>query len=93
MSARKPAPSFWRENRDTVVILVRGFAKMLWCQNESRARLQFSICKMAHLPGITEQPILQTKSMIRRPGYKFSKYFRQKRAVRSPTRYRSRPGI
>ena len=28
MSARKPA-SFWREKLDTVVILVRGFAKML----------------------------------------------------------------
>ena len=26
MSARKPA-SFWQEKRDTVVILVRGFAK------------------------------------------------------------------
>ena len=27
-SAGKPA-SFWREKRDTVVILVRGFAKMM----------------------------------------------------------------
>ena len=35
LSARKPA-SFWREKRDTVVILVRGFAKMLSCQNKSR---------------------------------------------------------
>ena len=35
--ARKPA-SFWREKRDTVVILVRGFAKMLSCQNNSTTR-------------------------------------------------------
>ena len=37
LSARKPA-SFWREKRDAVVILVRGFAKMLSCQNTSRTR-------------------------------------------------------
>ena len=37
LSARKPA-SFWWEIRDTVVILVRGFSKMLWCQNKSRTR-------------------------------------------------------
>jgi len=35
VSARKPA-SFWREKLDTVVTLVRGLAKMLWCQNKSR---------------------------------------------------------
>ena len=35
--ARKPA-LFWRENRDTVVILVRGFAKMSSCQNKSTTR-------------------------------------------------------
>ena len=35
--AKKPA-SFWREKRDTVVILVRGFAKLLSCQNKSRSR-------------------------------------------------------
>ena len=35
LSARKPA-SFWREKGDTVVILVRGFAKMLSCHNKSR---------------------------------------------------------
>ena len=34
VSARKPA-SFWREKRGTVVILVRGFAKMSSCQNKS----------------------------------------------------------
>mgnify|MGYP000677641609 CR=1 FL=1 len=35
LSARKPM-SFWREKRDTaVVILVRGFAKMLSSQNKS----------------------------------------------------------
>ena len=42
---------------------------------------------------ITEQPILLTKSTINRPGYKFSKYFRKKRAVKSPTRSHSRPRI
>ena len=35
LSARKPA-SFWREKRDTIVILVQGFAKMLSCLNKSR---------------------------------------------------------
>ena len=35
--ARKPA-SFWREKRVTVVILVRGFAKMSTCQNKSTTR-------------------------------------------------------
>ena len=37
LSTRKPV-SFWWEIRDTVVILVRGFAKMLWCQDKSRTR-------------------------------------------------------
>ena len=37
VSARKPA-SFWREKRDTVVILVRGFARMSSCQNKSTKR-------------------------------------------------------
>ena len=37
VSARKPA-LFWREKRDTVVILVRGFAKMSSCQNKSTTR-------------------------------------------------------
>ena len=39
---------------------------------------------------ITEQLILLTKSKINCPGYKFSKYFRQKRAVKSRTRSRAR---
>ena len=34
LSARKPA-IFWREKRGTVVILLRGFARMLSCQNKS----------------------------------------------------------
>ena len=81
VSARKPA-SFWREKRDTVVILVRGFPKMLSCQNKSRTRLQvwdFSISKKALLPEIriTEQPIQLTLGKINRPGYKFSKCFRK----------------
>ena len=36
-SMRKSA-SFWREKLDTIVILARGFAKMLSSQNESRTR-------------------------------------------------------
>ena len=35
LRARKPT-SFWREKRDTDVILVRGFAKMLLRQNKAR---------------------------------------------------------
>ena len=80
MSARKPA-SFWREKRDTIVTLVRGFAKLLSCQNKSKTRLKqfwhFLISKKAQLPAvrITEQPILLTKSRINRLAYKFSQYF------------------
>ena len=37
VSARKPA-SFWREIRDTVVILVRVFAKMSSCQKKLTTR-------------------------------------------------------
>ena len=33
-SARKPA-IFWRDKGGTVVILLRGFARMLSCQNKS----------------------------------------------------------
>ena len=80
LSARKPA-SFWWEKRDTVVILVRGFAKMLSCQNKSRTRSQFwhfLISKKAQVPTmrITEQPILLTECRINRQGCKVSKYFR-----------------
>ena len=35
LGAHKSA-SFWREKHDTIVILVRGFAKMLSSQNKSR---------------------------------------------------------
>ena len=64
---------------------------MLSCQNKARTRWQFwhfSSSKKARLPAIriTEQPILLTRSKINRPGYKFTKYFRQKRAVKSCTR-------
>ena len=63
----------WQEKRDTVVILVQGFAKMLSCQNKSTTQLQFwhcSISKKAQLPTIriTEQPILLTKSKMNRKG-------------------------
>ena len=37
LRARKPA-SFWREKRDAVVILLRGFAKIMSRQNKSRTR-------------------------------------------------------
>ena len=79
LSARKPA-SFWREKRDAVVILVRDFAKMLSCLNNSRTRQQFwhfSIRKKAQLPAIriTAQSILLTKSTINHPGYKFLSIF------------------
>ena len=75
MSACKPA-SFCREKRDAVVILVRGFAKMSSNQNKSTTRQQFWLFlmgKKAQLPSIriTEQPILLTKSKIKRTGYKF----------------------
>ena len=75
MSARKPA-SFWREKCDAVVILVRGFAKISSNQDKSTTRSQFWLflmSKKAQLPAIriTEQPILLTKSKIRRTGYKF----------------------
>ena len=75
MSARKAA-SFWREKRDAVVILVRGFAKMLSKQNKSTTRLQFwhfLMSNKAQLPAIriTEEPILLTKTKIKRTGYKF----------------------
>ena len=71
---------------------------MLSRQNKSRIREQFwhlSISKKAQLPAIriTEQPIQLTKNKINCPGYKFSKYFRYMRAVKSRTRSRPRPRI
>ena len=69
---RTPA-SFWREKRDTVIIFLRGFAKMFSCQNKF---WHFSLSKRAQLPAIriTEQPILLTKSKVNRPRYKFSNF-------------------
>ena len=57
------------------------------------AVLAFFEQQKAQLPAIriTEQPILLTNSKIHRPVYKFTKYFCQKRAVKSRTR--SRPTI
>ena len=49
VSARKPA-SFWREKRDTVVILVRDFAKKSSCQNKSTTGKQFCIFRSAKRP-------------------------------------------
>ena len=79
LSTRKPAP-FWWEKRDTVVILLQGFAKMMSCENKSRTWWQFwhfLINKKAPLPAtrITEQPMLLTKGKINCLGNKFSKYF------------------
>ena len=55
----------------------------------------FSIGEKAQLPAIriTEQPMMLTKRKIIRPGYKFSKYFRLKRAIKSHIRSRLRPRI
>ena len=77
LSARKPA-SFWREKRDTVVILVRGFAKNNVVSKKARTMWQFCyfwISEKAQLPAIriTKQPILLTKRKINGPGYKFPK--------------------
>ena len=72
---------------------------MLSYQNKSRIRYKqfwhFSINKKVQLPAIriTEQPILLTKRKINRLGYRFSKYFREKRAVKSRIRSISRPRI
>ena len=43
--------------------------------------LAFFDQEKAQLPAIriSEEPMLLTKSKINRPGYKFSKYFRQKK--------------
>ena len=70
--ARKPA-SFWREKRDAVIIFLRGFAKMLSCQNKF---WHFSLSKRAQLRAIriTEQPILLTMSKVNPPRYKFSNF-------------------
>ena len=59
------------------------------------AVLAFFYQEEAQLPaiGITEQPMLPTKGKINRPGYKFSKYFRLKQAVKSRTRSRPRTRI
>ena len=70
--ARKP--SFWREKRNTA----RRHFSTRFCKNfvlskqvkNTVAAWHFSISKKAQLPaiGITEQPILLTKSKINRPG-------------------------
>ena len=59
------------------------------------AVLAFFDLEKAQLPEIriTEQPLLLTKSKINRPGYKLSKYFCQKLAVKSRTRCRPHPRI
>ena len=52
----------------------------------------FSICKKTQLPAvrISDEVLLLTKSKSNRSGYKFSKYLRKKRAVKSRTRSRPR---
>ena len=71
---------FGCEKRDTVIILVQDFANMFFVTKQvenTAAVFAFSISKKAQLQAIriTEQPILQTKSNISCPGYKFLKYF------------------
>ena len=55
----------------------------------------FAISRKAQLLAIriTEQPILLTNSKINRLGYKFSRYFSQKQAVKSRTRPHPCPRI
>ena len=48
-SALKPA-SFWREKRDTVVILERGFAKMLRIKTSQQHGSSFGIFQSAKRP-------------------------------------------
>ena len=62
---------------------------------EHGSSLAFLNKKSVQLPAIriTEQPILLTKRKINRLGCKCSKYFRQKQAVKSRTRFRPRPRI
>ena len=67
-------------------------------QNKSTARKQFwhfLMSKKAQLPAmrITEQPLLLTKSKIKRTGDKFPWYFCYKRAVKTRTRCRPRRRI
>ena len=73
--------SFWREKRDTVVILARCFAKTVDVTKQVQSGLAVGIflsSRKAQLPDmrITEQPILLTKNKINRSGCKFSTYFR-----------------
>ena len=76
---RKSA-SFWREKRDTVIILVRGFAKKFKCRCVKTSQQHgssfgiFFISKKTKLPAtriVIEQPIWLTKRRINRTGYKF----------------------
>ena len=69
LSVCKPA-SFWREKRDTVIILLQ-------VKNTAAVLAFFNLQKGSKLPAIriTEQPILLTKSKINCMGYKFSRYF------------------
>ena len=47
--------SFWQEKRDTVVILVQGFAKMLLSQNKSRTQLRNSFAIFRSAKGLSYQ--------------------------------------
>ena len=83
--------------RDTVVILVRGLAKLLSEQVKNTVAVLgfFSNSRKAHLPAIRiiEHLILLTKNKTNCLRYKFFKYFRQKRAIKSRPRSRPRPRI
>lgn len=72
--------------------LVRGLQK--YCRVKASFGSTFGILK-AQLPviGTTAYPILLKDGKINIPSYKFSKYFRSKRAVESRTRSRPRPII
>ena len=75
MSARKPA-SFWQEKRNTVVILQKYCRPKTRRQHGSSFGI-FRLGKAAQVPAIRiiEQPMLLTKSMINRQGYKFVSIF------------------
>ena len=91
VSARKPA-SFWREKCDTVVIFTARFCKNVDGTHQVKNTVGvLTFFDQQNGIRVTDQPILLTKRKINRTGYKFLKYFRYKRAVKSRTRSRPCP--
>ena len=76
MKTRKPA-SFWQENlipsslyKNVVVSKQANTVAVLTFFDQQKGSVRLPTIR------ITRQPILLTKSEIKRSGYKFSKYFR-----------------